>query len=442
MLATALFTLLLFALSSLDVAGRRQRASIVWAVAAGVLWSLLFLTIYSALLLLVPLVWYLIVVTKRDTRAVAAFVLAAFVLNPLTLGCLYRNARLTGNPVFNAHLLELPMDTATYPGASLYRSLGMRQSVPQYLAAGGMGEVGRKAVHNVLGYYQNLPVVLGVFVLPLFLIAALTRFTNPAINRLRTLVYAALGLHVLGLSLFIPYRDGLPLLVMYAPFASVIATAFFLNFLRARNLSPFYAKIVLASWAALACVPGLVRIIAPPAAAATALANSGDGGGVGLAAAQSLNVYTRLNTSPLTEPLRARRDGLLVSDVPQEMAYYTDLPTLWLPPDYNELRESADRAGVPVRGIILTPVLDSPALAGDPTVAPWRALWKRFSSFAITSAFLNQNGRESLNRSIQLSPLFFPQEVRDLLRGDTAYVPRDYVSEQNDSQMTLIWWEK
>jgi hypothetical protein len=63
---------------------------------------------------------------------------------------------------------------------------------------------------------------------------------------------------------------------MYAPFASVIATAFFLNFLRARNLSPFYAKIVLASWAALACVPGLVRIIAPPAAAATALANSGD----------------------------------------------------------------------------------------------------------------------------------------------------------------------
>jgi 4-amino-4-deoxy-L-arabinose transferase-like glycosyltransferase len=203
MLATALFTLLLFALFSLDVAGRRQRAPIAWAVAAGVLWSLLFLTIYSALLLLVPLVWYLIVVTKRDTRAVAAFVLAAIVLNPLTLGCLYRNARLTGNPVFNAHLLELPMDTATYPGASLYRSLGMRQSVPQYLAAGGMGEVGRKAVHNVLGYYQNLPVVLGVFILPLFLIAALTRFTNPAINRLRTLVYAALGLHVLGLSLFV-----------------------------------------------------------------------------------------------------------------------------------------------------------------------------------------------------------------------------------------------
>jgi hypothetical protein len=136
MLATAFFTLLLAALFALDVKGTKRRAPFWWAAGAGVLWSLLFLTIYSALLLLVPLAAYVWIVTKKDRRALVVFLLAAVFLNPLVLAFGARNLRVTGNPLFNAHLLEFPMGTAAYPGTSLYRALEWTKAFPSFWRVG------------------------------------------------------------------------------------------------------------------------------------------------------------------------------------------------------------------------------------------------------------------------------------------------------------------
>jgi len=432
MLATALFTLLLAALYPLDVTGTKRRASVFWAVAAGVLWSLLFLTIYSALLLLIPLVWYLFVVTKRDRRAVAAFVLAAIVLNPLTLAYLYRNAQVAGNPLFNGHLLELVMGTEAYPGASLYRAFGMPQSVPTYLASGGVAQIMRKATGNLLGYYQSLPGALGVLVLPLFLVAALTRFTNPVVNRMRTLVYVLLLVHVAGLSLFVPYTDGLPLLLLYAPFASIVATVFLLNFLRARNLPPFYARATLAAWVMLACLPGVAQLLTPDRPES----------------ARILNLYSSINAGTLLSPpgldipgainsLRSKRDGVIVSDAAREIAFYNDLPVLWLPPDYGEVRVAAARLGKPVRGIVLTPLLSTPEM-GDPAAAPWRIAHHLFASVYVVAFPLNPREQGQYFREFGMkAAVNLPQEVRELLsRYRSVPVPED-----NFAQSSLIWWE-
>lgn len=430
LLAAGLFTLLLACLCPLDVKGTRRRAPLVWAAAAGALFGLLFLTIYSALLLFVPLAAYVWIVTKKDRRALAVFALVAL-LNPFTLGYAYRNVRVAGNPFFNAHLLELPMGTDTYPGTALYRSLGMTQSVPEFLASGGVMQVARKAVGNVVGYYENLPALLGVLVLPLFLVAAMTRFTNPVANRMRTLVYVLTGVHVLGLSLFVPYRDGLPLLLIYAPFVAIIATVFFLNFLRARNLPPFYARLALAAWVALACVPGLGRIFAPRGMAASAEAT-----------APVYSVYDRLNNSGalLTQirELRQFNNGVMVSDVPRELAFNVGVPTLWLPTDNGEVRAAADQIGKPVRGMVLTPTLATTAL-DDPAALPWRTTWNRVSSVAVTAGLLDPVSRDDLYKKVNRVGQFLPAEVRTFFQG---YDLRDLAAEGNASQLSLVWWEK
>lgn len=427
MLATALFTLLLSALYPLDVKGTKRRAPLWWAAAAGVLWSLLFATIYSALLLLIPLTAYVWIVTKKDRRALVVFLLAAVFLNPLMFTLGGRNLRLTGNPLFNAHLLELPMGTDAYPGTSLYRAFGMNQSIPQFLASGGVMQIVRKAAGNVVGYYENLPELLGVLVLPLFLVAALTRFTNPAVNRMRALVYVLIGVHVAGLSLFVPYADGLPLLLIYAPFVALIGTVFFLNFLRARNLPSFYARTALAAWVALAWVPGLVRLLAP---------------GPYEDAAAAYAVYGALNSGSLgarVEEMRQTGGGVIVTDVPREMAYNVGVPVLWLPRDYSEVRAAGERLNQPIRGIVLTPALNTPAL-GDPEALPWRTAWSRVSAIATTVSFLDVKEQEALFRRalITLYTRYFPAEVRDMARNYQLQQP---VLEQNNSQASLIWWE-
>jgi hypothetical protein len=287
-------------------------------------------------------------------------------------------------------------------------------------------QIVRKAGGNVVGYYDNLPGLLGVLVLPLFLVAALTRFTNPAVNRMRTLVYVLIGVHILGLSLFVPYADALPLLLIYAPFVALIATVFFLNFLRARNLPSFYSRTALASWVALACVPGLVRLLAP---------------GPREDAAAAYAVYGALNSGPLgTRVYEARRTGgVIVSDVPREMAYNVGVPVLWLPPDYSEVRAAGERMNQPVRGIVLTPALGTPVLA-DPEALPWRTAWSRVSAIATTASFLGVKEQEALYRQalITLYNRYFPAEVRDMAR---SYQLQQPILEQNNSQASLIWWE-
>ncbi len=417
-MATALFTLLLLALHPLDVKGTARRAPALWAVGAGALFGLLFLTLYSALVLVVPLVWYLFVVTKRDYRAVLLFLGMAF-LNPLTLAYLLRNAQVAGNPFFNARLLEFMMHTNWYPADSLYRATNLPGGVLEFLAQGGMAEIGRKLAVNLLGYYQQIPFAFGVFLLPLALVASLTRFTSPSVNRMRTLVWALLGVQVLALSLFVPYTEGLPILLMYLPFAAIIATVFFLNYLRARNLPPFYLRLATSAWVILACIPGVAQLVAPD--------RQMD--------APPYSVYNALNTTtPQVPAMRAARDAVIASDVPREIAYHLDVPVVWLPMNSDEFLAVSERLGKPISGIVLTRALGT-ADTADFALTPWRATFSRLSAVLVTAIHLDRPTQISL---LQKTRVYYPPEINEVLRSFQLQVPA--VMEEDGSAASLIFW--
>ena len=401
-LATTLFTLLLFALVGLDVDQSGRRAGVAKSAGAGALFGLLFLTIYSSLILLPPLLIYVYQVTRRDRRALGAFAAGAFlVAAPLLL----RNLQVAGNPFFNARLVELVMHTPTYPGYSLYGSVGMSLSMLEYFAGGGIREVIRKMGGNLLGYYTEIPFRLGVLLLPLFLVASLTRFTSPSVNRLRVLVYVLIGLHLLGLSFFLPYREGLPLLLMYLPFVAAVATTFFLNLIRARNLPAFNARAGVAAWTFLACLPGVVLL---------------SSGAEPRSARREYDVFKVLNDLPQIRDLRAKRNGVLASDVPWEIAYRVGVPALWLPIDSTEFRVTQERLGQPVQMIVLTPALGQGEVAQSDLPA-WRATYDRFASFLVTVAYLDPPTQQGLFRKVRL---YYPQEISAMM---SAYRPQPVV---------------
>ena len=406
-LATTLFTLLLLALVGLDSAPGGAR--LARAVLAGALFGLLFLTIYSSLILLLPILVYVYVVTRRSYGAVAAFLGAALLLaSPLLL----RNMRVTEahNPFFNARLLELVMQTETFPGYSLYRTMGTSQTLGEYLAGGGVGELLRKMSSNVLGYYANAPFAFGILVLPLFLVASLTRFTNPQVNRLRFLIYVLIGLHVLGMSLFLPYRDGLPILMMYLPFAAIIGTTFFLNFIRARNLPPFYARAMVTAWILFACVPGIVQLF--PMRTRTPAA---------------YRVFPLL----LEDASGGGQSKLFASEIPWEVAFRTSQPTLWLPGDSSEFRAAEDRLGREVTGIVLTPTIAT-VYAGDPSMGPWRNLYVRLASLLLTASYLDADTQ----KQVLSTRLRYPAEIGEVMVNYESPQP---VPELQGVTYSLFW---
>ena len=405
-LATTLFTLLLLALIGLDSAAGARLGR---AVLAGALFGLLFLTIYSSLILLVPILVYVYVVTRRSYGAMVAFVVTALLLaSPLLL----RNWRVTEshNPFFNARLLELMMQTETFPGYALYRTLGTPQTLGEYLASGGAGELLRKLSSNVLGYYVNAPYSFGILVLPLFLVAALTRFTNPQVNRIRFLVYVLLGLHVLGLSLFVPFRDGLALLMIYLPFATIIGTTFFLNFIRARNLPPFYARAMITAWILFACIPGIVQLFPTQPRTSTVY-----------------QVFPFL----LSNVAGQSSATLLASDLPWEVAFRTGMPALWLPNDSSEFRAAEDRLGRQVTGIVLTPSMLG-AYGGDPSVTAWRSLYVRLGSLLLTASYLDAVAQ----RQLLSTNLRYPAEIGEIL---VNYEPPRPIPELQGTTYSLFW---
>lgn len=412
-LATTLFNLLLLALVNLDTLGlTATRGGTGRAALAGALFGLMFLTIYSSLILLLPIAVYIYIVTRRSGSALIAFLaVATLVASPLLL----RNMRVTEahNPLFNARLLELVMQTSAFPGYTLYRTLGPPQTLGEYLGSGGVDQILRKVGGNVLGYYINIPYTFGILVLPLFLVAGLTRFTNPQVNRLRFLVYALLGLHILGMSLFLPFRDGLPLLTMYLPFAAIIGTTFFLNFIRARNLTSFYARAAINGWMALACVPGIVQLFPsrdrPPAV---------------------YQAFLFLNER-VPEVRGAPDRVLLASEIPWEIAFRIDVPALWLPSDTSEFRAAEDRLGRNVTGILLTPAL-AISYGNDPEIISWRSLYLRLSSLLLTASYLSAENQKRLLSTRQP----YPERIGDIFAN---YEPPRPLPEPQGTTYSLFW---
>jgi len=427
-LAATLFTLLLWAVAALEttqsldarVGGGKGKAKTIgpmgWAAGAGILFGLLYLTLYSALLLL-PVFLFYFARTGYDravrARLCAVFVLAAvFVASPQ----LFRTYRLTGNPFSHARLIELVMGTPSYPGNELYRFTKMPESVPQFLATGGVGEIVRKGAANGAQLYQTAPFTFGVLLLALWAGSALIRFTDSGANRVRNLSFACALIHFGGLSLFLSPIETAPLLFLYAPIGACIGAAFLLALVQARRLPRFYARAAIYGWGALTCLPGLVQVFMP-----APVQN------------EIFDVFYYLNTdAKQMQAVRENRRSLLVSDAPWEMAYRCDVTSVWLPADNAAFEDIERTTGLPIAGVALTPDLEG-AYAHDNAAQPWAMTYKNIISLWAVAGNLPVAESKRLTSGIQL---FYPPQLASVMVG---YQPAP-LQERNGAAFSLLFW--
>lgn len=427
-LAALLFTLLLLALARRDSAAGdseqqarpgQARVAMVWAAAAGALYGLLYLTLYSALLLLPALVTYLYLsaAPRQRVRTLVPFLAAAVVVAAPQL---IRAALLTHNPLFNAHLLDLATHTRRYPGDALLRQALPTETTGEFLASGGLAMVCNKTLGTLISLYREAPGALGSLLMPLFLGAALVRFSDGRTNRLRNLCYACLGCQLLGVAPFLSREDAVRLVVVYAPAAAVLGVAFLLNAVRSRRLTPLAERAIIGGWVLAACLPGIARIMAPTPSTDPIY-----------------DVYYQLNTdSPEMLAVRAQHGhALIAADAPAELAFRCDVPALWLPEDSAEWHQVEEQTGRHVVGALVTPAGVTPAPDREALPVPWTQTYDRINGLSDVAADLPAVQRRNLLRG---AALHYPAELSDAL-GDFRPYP---VIEQDGDSVSLLFWDR
>lgn len=396
--------LLCAALVSLDVTSSSSRSSLWLALAAGALWGLLFLSLYSALLLLPFLLWQVVVTTRRDIRAVLAFVVAAGVVAAPQL---LRAQKFAHNPLYHSRGIELIMRTESHPGTALYHAVSLPRTVSTYLTHGGFLEVLSKSASTLV---ELLPRSLGTvgLCLLLFITSGLMRFTDQRLNRLRRLLFLMIPVHLIALSLFFPADECASVLLLYGPAITVLGAAFLQTTIHARRLPRLHARGVRLAWTVLCCGAGLAQLLALRPAPAP------------------IRLYAFLgNSGAYLDRLQTSHDGVLAADAPETMALYADVPVTLLPTSSTDFQEVEARLNKEIVGFSLTPNLrwDRPE---DTALQAWGDTYRRvLGLFALTQLMPN-NERETLRqyvsypdsliasiRSFQVTPIQEPQQGND-----------------------------
>ncbi len=407
------FFMALLAAALLPLDGEASKKQTVLAAsAAGLLWGLTFLTIYSALVFLPLIALHLFRVTRHKALALGAFLsVSALVALPAPLLAL----RASGNPLYHAQLLELVMHTPTYPGESLYNLSSMPRSIPAFLADGGVKEVLRKLGRNLAEYIPQALAMIGPFVAMLVLGSGLIRFTDSRLNRLRALALGMVGAHLLGLALFFPARSAVSLLFVHVPLLAVFGSAFLEIAIRSRRLAALPTQLAVVGWTALACLPGL-------AIYATGVESS----------APATAMFEWLGSSdPGWKRFEERGKGVLASDVPGEVAFRLGAPCLALPPDSLEMGTCEERLEQRIEGIFVTPALLTSEK--DPILQDWRDAQTRIAGYWNVVSDLPPIERGAFTRQYQLK---YPAALGGAMQ---RYQPLP-VAEPGLGRHSLVFW--
>ena len=412
-LSAALMPLLILALVRLD--GERMPVrSAIWSAVAGVAWGTIFLSQYSTLVFLPILVAYVGLVSGRN-RPLALAVFLAFALALLAPVPL-RAVRATGNPLFHPRLLELVMQTSTYPDETLYHLTAMPRSIPAFLADGGAREVVRKVGKNLFEYLPAATSVVGPILSMMFLGAGLIRFTDPRLNRLRGLAYALVAAHLLGLALFFSASPGADGLFVHAPAAAILGAGFLEVVVRARRLPKFHTGLTLAAWIAVACAPGLARYWTGADYSAPAI-----------------GMFDWLATSdPEMRRYEQQPDGVIGSDIAPEVAFRHGASAVFLPADSVEVTQTEKYLGKRFEGFFLSPDL-AKGSERDETLQWWRETQTKIVGYWGVLADLPAVDRSAFSRQYQLT---YPGALSESL---TRYRPLP-IAEGGTGAYSLVFW--
>ncbi len=295
-------------------------------ILAGVLMGALYLT-EPMLALVVPIAFGLIIWSSPRNRG-AAVLFTGIPLLLLVGPWMFRNAMLTGNPVYGGRGLEVWMNTSVYPNFSIYRMF-RGEVVPS-------AELFRAIVQKFQGglgaFIESAPAIPLAWVLAFFLPALLIRYADPATLVLRRTLSVGFLLVVLTNLLFTPYAT---LYVAFVPVMLVFALSLIAILMQQAHIE---RGPLIATYGLLGFV-----IILPLFNTLT----------IGLRNRAPVNPQRRI-AAFFSNVVVAKPDDVVVSDQPWLVAWYGARPSLWLPQSDTRFIEAKQKFGKRMRYLMLT----------------------------------------------------------------------------------------
>jgi len=291
---------------------------------AGAFFGLCYLSNYSVMLLL-PAVLICVWQTsaKRKGLSVAAFLSAGLIV---TMPWLVRNAIVAHNPIFTTSQYDVFMSTVFYPGYDVHRTFATVPS-PLWFAITHIPEFMGKAVEGLGQMYWQGPALVGLYILPFFLLSLFAKVRDDVVLAARRLLVACIVILTLGVALGDQQSSHL---VMLTPLIIVFAAGYMLQVVQRAISAPGRRVLVLAAIVIGAALPAglaLQKSIAP----------------------SSRGIPTQFVEMDGIVP----SDAIVMSDCPWAVAWYGRRTAVWLPLDPRQLAQIEEKLG-PVDAVFVS----------------------------------------------------------------------------------------
>jgi len=243
-----------------------------------------------------------------------------------------RNYRLTGDPFFTLQWYAPLLQTQSFPGEALYRSLWVDIPVPLRLALAHPAEILEKVGRN-LRLAGSLPFLWGGSVTVLALLSFARPFLSPGLRRLRQWGPPLLGIYFLLLCLTQPQPERF---VLFLPPATLLAASAVGQ--TVQGLRRWFDRVH-----QIGCRPHRFGRLAWVGLTAAGLVMVGE----------FLRPWAQVWRNPRSTSVpfvsgSYHPEVLVASDDPWEVAWRAHCPTLWLPYGEADFRRMDDLAGVQV----------------------------------------------------------------------------------------------
>jgi hypothetical protein len=334
-LCTLLFTLLMIAMAAHHAAtdSGNVRKGIGLAIVSAALTAALYMTDPVMVFVAVPTAVYFGVTGSARRTYLTAF-LAAYVV--LIAPWSIRNMIATGIPILGAAGWDIAGRTSTYPADTLYRIVwSADQSFVKLVIfpIGHFGAMADKIAGGITELSGSMMTALGCFAMAFAVVGMLYKFRSNTANALRGYIYGALPMMILCFSAFGTDKSSV---LMFAPLAAVLASAYFLLLLDAKKLHSFFVKLLIGALLFLTAFPAVITMVQSNKTVTT-------GAGQELRALLTREAFITWS-----------KKAPIYTDVPWMVAWCTESVGVWLPVSDADC-QALSRAPLTFNILLLTP---------------------------------------------------------------------------------------
>ncbi len=304
------------------------------------------LLLRSEMIFFLPAVIYFLWRVDRLRRK-GDLILVLFIAVLLMIPWWVRNYRITGNPFFNMSTNLVCMFTPSYPGWSRFRMITQSNNLIEFIWTHS-SEISIKfiklLIHNLWNLFcLHTPMVL-------LFVASIWKTHSSPIKKLRIFVCVCIIIHCIGVSFL---ESDIRFFLCYLPIIIILGTDVLIRGCYLINtLSNFRKQWLMPIIVLILILPTFIWWKSELSKEKTSKTQRFFG----------LSEYVSQHTL---------KESVLVTDIPDKMAWYMDRHTIWLP-ELNDLSLIQQKYSN-IDGIILTPAILS--LTSDPEVVEWRTVY-------------------------------------------------------------------